>query len=116
MDDELRQQAEALVRADQEKDEFLAVLAHELRNPLAPIAYALDLLDEKSLSDPPASNPPHRPPPGGRLVAADRRPAGRQPHPHRQDRARRSQVALSDAVGHTVEVDPADLRGARATR
>ena len=27
--------------ADQRKDEFLALLAHELRNPLAPIRYAL---------------------------------------------------------------------------
>jgi PAS domain S-box-containing protein len=32
-----------LQRADQQKDEFLAVLAHELRNPLAPIRTALDL-------------------------------------------------------------------------
>jgi PAS domain S-box-containing protein len=30
--------------ADQRKDEFLAMLAHELRNPLAPIAAAADLL------------------------------------------------------------------------
>jgi PAS domain S-box-containing protein len=51
LEEELHQQAEALRRADREKDEFLAVLAHELRNPLAPIAYALNLLDEKSLSD-----------------------------------------------------------------
>jgi signal transduction histidine kinase/CheY-like chemotaxis protein len=31
----------ALREADRRKDEFLAVLAHELRNPLAPIRYAL---------------------------------------------------------------------------
>jgi signal transduction histidine kinase len=30
--------------ADQRKDEFLAMLAHELRNPLAPISAAADLL------------------------------------------------------------------------
>src|SRR5690606_5497727 len=30
--------------ADQRKDEFLATLAHELRNPLAPILNALELL------------------------------------------------------------------------
>ena len=29
---------------DRRKDEFLAMLAHELRNPLAPICNALDLL------------------------------------------------------------------------
>jgi PAS domain S-box-containing protein len=32
----------ALKRADQQKDEFLAMLAHELRNPLAAIRYAND--------------------------------------------------------------------------
>lgn len=34
----------ALRLADQRKDEFLAMLAHELRNPLAPIGAAADLL------------------------------------------------------------------------
>ena len=34
----------ALREADRRKDEFLAMLAHELRNPLAPIAAAADLL------------------------------------------------------------------------
>jgi PAS domain S-box-containing protein len=37
----LRESTEALRLADQRKDEFLALLAHELRNPLAPIRYAL---------------------------------------------------------------------------
>ena len=37
----LRQSEEALREADHRKDEFLAMLAHELRNPLAPIRYAL---------------------------------------------------------------------------
>ncbi len=40
---ELRQHAAALAEADRRKDEFLAVLAHELRNPLAPISSALQL-------------------------------------------------------------------------
>lgn len=35
----------ALKEADRRKDEFLAMLAHELRNPLAPIAAAADLLE-----------------------------------------------------------------------
>ncbi len=35
---------EALKEADQRKDEFLAMLAHELRNPLAPISNALSLI------------------------------------------------------------------------
>jgi PAS domain S-box-containing protein len=40
---ELRRAEEALREADRRKDEFLAVLAHELRNPLAPIRYAVAL-------------------------------------------------------------------------
>jgi PAS domain S-box-containing protein len=35
---------EALQEADRRKDEFLATLAHELRNPLAPIRNAVELL------------------------------------------------------------------------
>jgi signal transduction histidine kinase len=34
----------ALRQADRRKDEFLAMLAHELRNPLAPISSAIELL------------------------------------------------------------------------
>jgi len=41
---ELGDQAEALRAADRRKDEYLATLAHELRNPLAPITTALDIL------------------------------------------------------------------------
>jgi PAS domain S-box-containing protein len=41
MEQALRQNQEALRDADRRKDEFLALLAHELRNPLAPIRYAL---------------------------------------------------------------------------
>ena len=39
-----RQAEEALRQADRRKDEFLATLAHELRNPLAPIRTGLELL------------------------------------------------------------------------
>jgi PAS domain S-box-containing protein len=42
--DLLQQQAEALQEADRRKDEFLAILAHELRNPLAPIRNALHIV------------------------------------------------------------------------
>ncbi|HVS77221.1 MAG TPA: PAS domain S-box protein, partial [Steroidobacteraceae bacterium] len=38
---ELTRAEEALREADRRKDEFLAVLAHELRNPLAPIRFAV---------------------------------------------------------------------------
>ena len=39
--DDRRRAEEALREADRRKDEFLAMLAHELRNPLAPIRHAL---------------------------------------------------------------------------
>ena len=42
----------ALKEADRQKDEFLAMLAHELRNPLAPILHAVQLMRMKSLPDP----------------------------------------------------------------
>jgi signal transduction histidine kinase len=41
---EAGRRAEQLREADQRKDEFLATLAHELRNPLAPLRNALEIL------------------------------------------------------------------------
>ena len=41
---ELRERMDALRQADKQKDEFLATLSHELRNPLAPIRNALHVL------------------------------------------------------------------------
>ena len=45
---ELKKNAMALQEADRRKDEFLATLAHELRNPLAPIVAGLDILEMAS--------------------------------------------------------------------
>jgi signal transduction histidine kinase len=42
----------ALQEADRRKDEFLAILAHELRNPLAPIRTAVQLLRNRDLAEP----------------------------------------------------------------
>ena len=43
-EDELRDLAARLSEADRRKNEFLAMLAHELRNPLAPIRNALQIV------------------------------------------------------------------------
>ena len=40
-----------LREADQQKTEFLATLSHELRNPLAPIRYAVELLDSPASAE-----------------------------------------------------------------
>jgi two-component system CheB/CheR fusion protein len=40
-----------LAAADEQKNEFVAMLAHELRNPLAPMRNALDIMKGKSPSD-----------------------------------------------------------------
>jgi CheY-like chemotaxis protein len=42
--DQLVQKVEALHEADRRKDEFLTVLAHELRNPLAPVRNAIHVM------------------------------------------------------------------------
>jgi len=47
---ERKQHAQMLEEADRRKDEFLATLAHELRNPLAPIRYAIQILRAGSAS------------------------------------------------------------------
>lgn len=49
---QLQQQADALKQADQRKNEFLAILGHELRNPLAPIRHAMKIFHLKGLTDP----------------------------------------------------------------
>lgn len=43
---------DALREADRRKDEFLATLAHELRNPIAPIRYAVQVLNLKGPTSP----------------------------------------------------------------
>jgi PAS domain S-box-containing protein len=49
---ERREAEEALREVNQRKDEFLAMLAHELRNPLAPIRNAAQLLNVHSSGKP----------------------------------------------------------------
>ena len=84
----LRQFAADLSEADRRKNEFLAMLAHELRNPLAPIrnAAANPAADGRQRRDGPIGvrddGAPGRPD-----GAAGGRPARREPHQPGQDRA-----------------------------
>ena len=52
MEQELRRRADELLAADRAKDEFLAMLAHELRNPLAALRNAAEIFKKKELPDP----------------------------------------------------------------
>ncbi len=49
-EESLKEHAAELMRADRSKDEFLAMLAHELRNPLAPIRNATKILQNPAVS------------------------------------------------------------------
>jgi len=51
---ELQRRSDDLVDRDRRKDEFLAMLAHELRNPLAPIRNSIQVLRPKHSGDPDA--------------------------------------------------------------
>ncbi len=52
LEQELQARMDQLADADRRKDEFLAMLAHELRNPLAPIRNATEVLRLKEPTDP----------------------------------------------------------------
>ncbi|HEY6147972.1 MAG TPA: ATP-binding protein, partial [Thermoanaerobaculia bacterium] len=43
LEEKLRRQVEQLAASDRNKDEFLAMLGHELRNPLSPVVTAVEL-------------------------------------------------------------------------
>ncbi len=52
LEKELSQQNAKLLEADRRKDEFLAMLAHELRNPLAPLTTSLTILRKQQTNNP----------------------------------------------------------------
>ena len=52
LDEELRRRVKELAAEDRRKDEFLAMLAHELRNPLGAISNAGHVLDQSPSADP----------------------------------------------------------------
>ena len=125
---DLREAAEAANRA---KDEFLAMLGHELRNPLSPILTALQLMKLRGGDGIRARAHRHRAP-GQSPDAARRRPARRLAHRARQGRAqggdrrdgrggregdRDGQPAARAADAHAGRRRAAARpRGARATR
>lgn len=49
---ELKRKADDLQETDRRKNEFLAMLAHELRNPLTPIRSSLEIMNIKGIEDP----------------------------------------------------------------
>ena len=93
---EHRRHEAALREADRRKDEYLAMLAHELRNPLAPIRNSLHLVRLATEHDPQAA-PRHRGDgaPGGRDGAAGRRSPRRLAHHARRDLAAQGAAAAS---------------------
>ena len=55
LEQDLRKQAAELREADRRKNEFLAMLAHELRNPLAPLLHSVEVLKLLGPADAPAA-------------------------------------------------------------
>ncbi len=51
LEDQLRRHARELAEADVRKNEFLAMLGHELRNPLAPIRNAVKIMRQRGSED-----------------------------------------------------------------
>jgi signal transduction histidine kinase len=110
---QLRAQLDQLRQADARKDEFLATLAHELRNPLAPVRTGLHVL---KLAPPgPAADPrddgaadrPHGP--------AARRPARPVADQPRQGRAARERVELPRRRRERARDQSPGRRGGAAT-
>ena len=115
--DDRKRMEEALREADQRKDQFLAMLAHELRNPLAPISNAVQIMKLQGL--------------GGdnfdwsvkviegqvkHIDPAGRRPARRLPDHPRQGRPPEGADRNSSAVvSLAVEASRPLNRGLRAT-
>ena len=87
---------EALQLADRQKDDFLATLAHELRNPLAPLrtGAAPAAKHRRRPAGPGGAGAGHHAAPARPHGAPGRRPARHRPHPPGQDpAAARSAVA-----------------------
>jgi signal transduction histidine kinase len=90
--------------ADQRKDEFLATLAHELRNPLAPIRTSMAILRTLQPFGPGEKLRGRGGPPGRSPHAAGRRPARRGPHHHRQGGAELHAHHAASVLTHALEI------------
>ena len=117
---EVERQARARAEdADQRKDEFLAMLGHELRNPLAPIRdgardhAAAAAGDDRQVPGRARSSTAA----GRAAVAPGRRSAGRLAHHARQDRtACRSRSTSADRGALALETEPPAAVGAQPRR
>ena len=87
LQDALEKRTAELEEADRHKNEFLAMLAHELRNPLAAIRNAVDARRPLGHEGGPRMEPGRHRPAGRELRPPHRRPAGRLPHHPGQDPA-----------------------------
>ncbi|WP_426077398.1 ATP-binding protein [Janthinobacterium sp. PSPC3-1] len=112
-----------LAQADRRKDEFLATLAHELRNPLAPMRNVLEVLNLAQLDDPQlrwardvlgrqVSHMTHL---VDDLMEVSRITQGRMELRRQSvelapvlDMALHSVASLADKAGHTVQVEQPD--------
>ena len=104
----LREKEEALQEADRRKDEFLAMLAHELRNPLAPILTAAELLRRTTRGDRGVERFRERDRAAGEAPrAARRRPARRLAHHARRDHPAKKKVDLGNVVARRHRRDAA---------
>lgn len=56
LEEDLRERTKNLEEADRKKNEFLAVLSHELRNPLAPIVATVEAAKLRETTDPETKN------------------------------------------------------------
>ena len=84
--EELRATEASLREADRQKDEFLATLAHELRNPMAPIRYAAAMIRPGVAAGIARACTADDRAAVGADVATARRPARHEPHHAQRDR------------------------------
>ena len=112
-----------LAQADRRKDEFLATLAHELRNPLAPMRNVLEVLNLAQLDDPQLNwarevlgrQVSHMTHLVDDLMEVSRITQGRMQLRRQSvelapllEMALHSVASLADQAGHTVQVDQPD--------